>query len=143
MTFTFPPEEPGNVTPMNDAVASEDKVLEMVGLGARPEYCDASCRNVFTDDVRRILICRDCGKAIEPFTYMQRWAREGDQRMDHLKTLRLKINITTGELSMLEKRLDSVRGKLKREGHTQPEVERMAYRQEMDSAHYQAGPRRA
>lgn len=117
-----------NIVPIDENAAKE---LE-IRLKKEPHaYCESSCRNVFVVEGRRILECQDCGRAIEPFDHMLRWAREAWRCNEGLRAIRVQTKIAQAEFLRLEKAIDSIRGKLKRDGHPQSEDERAQFRNDL------------
>lgn len=124
-----PPE--CNILPIDEEAA---RVLEIQLLDQKIPYCENRCRNIWTDMHRRILICRDCGKAIEAFDYILQWEYEGDQRNKGLRGLKTKIKIAGAEFDELERRINNLRSCLKRAGEPQPQSEREEYRRALLNA---------
>lgn len=137
MNLTPPPpndtvESTDNIVGINPGI---DKELEILRVhNARKWPCSGIHKNVLVDAVSRTVTCRTCGFVIDPFEYMHDWAKEGDRRMRGLEVLKVKSRILNAEVATLIKRLESIRGKLKRSGHPQPDVERAAFHQNMSNA---------
>lgn len=125
---------PDNIVGINPEA---DRELEMLKVErARKWPCSGRHRKVFVDSVDRKLTCRTCGFVVDPFDYVEEWANDGERRMTGLQRIQTQAKLTAAELAKLTKQLESVRGKLKRDGFPQPEVERQAFKQALLNAEY-------
>lgn len=126
--------EPKNVIPID---VDADRELEITKLDqGKKRACTGRHRSVIVDSVSRTIACRHCGFTIDPFDYLKQWAEEGARRMEGLRGIEARRRIVYGECEALEKRLESVRGKLKREGFEQPQEERMDYKHRLLNAQW-------
>jgi hypothetical protein len=132
MTTSLTPEEPDNI------IAINPEALEILRakrtLGNYP--CIGIHKKVVVDPETRTITCDACKRTIDAFDYIAQWAEEGDRRMSAFKTLEAKRRIISAEVESLNARLESIRGKLKRDGFPQPQVERNAFRSALIMADY-------
>lgn len=138
MNLTPPPVEESiteaseNIVPMNEE-ATESLEIIMSDV-EKDKYCANHHGRVKVEKHRRLLICQDCGKAIDPFDYVLEWAQKGDRKMKALKFVEAKSRIAHRQFEHLETRIKNLRAQLKRMGHEQPKVEIMDYRHDLLNA---------
>jgi hypothetical protein len=123
------PERPGvpeNIVPISDEAEREIAITK--SNAHKDKYCSSHHGSVIVDSHTRTLECKECGKVIDAFDYLNEWAEKGHRHMAGLKLLEAKTRIAAGELRQLDKRIDNLRAQLKRMGHPQPEVERREYK---------------
>lgn len=125
---------PNNIVGINPDANRELEILKVER--ARQWPCPGRHKKILVDSVDRKLTCRSCGFVVDPFDYIEEWAKDGERRMTALKTIALKTKITAAELEKLTRQIESIRGKLKRDGFPQPEVERRAFKQALLKAEY-------
>lgn len=89
--------------------------------------CIGIHRHIIVNSEKRTIRCDECGCTVDPFDYLERWAREGDRRMQALKVISIKTNVTAAECRDLERKVKNLRQRLKRAGFPQPSVERNEY----------------
>ena len=88
--------------------------LEITSKEQKRPYCLKQCKNVQVDDIKRHIVCTDCGRAMEAFDYVMRWAAKGDSRMRALKELDVEITKKNAQLSELKSAVQNVKAQLKR-----------------------------
>lgn len=89
--------------------------------------CYGQHRNITVDDQTRTVTCQTCGYAVDPFDYLSAWAASGDRRMEALKAIEIRIEITSAEHDDLMRKVKNMRATLIRRGHPQPDVERQHF----------------
>lgn len=121
---------------MNDETPEPEKIISIfpddeleLQMVKRPgDYpCCGNHKLVTIDSKNRTVTCNSCGFTVDAFDYLLSWAQEGDRRMSALKNLEAKARIYRAECGDLRRKCDNLRGRLKRAGFPQPEVERDAY----------------
>lgn len=127
------PEPVSNIIAINPAV---DAILEIQNKRTE-EYskCPGHHKSIVVDSKTRTVQCQHCGYTIDPFEYLEAWAKTGERRMDELKTIAVKIRVTNAEHEDLLRKVKNLRAQLKRAGHPQPELERREYDRERYNAY--------
>lgn len=123
--MTMEPTEPDNVIALNKASVAHLEILKK----ARAEKftCYGIHKRVVVDSETRTVECATCGRIVDAFDYLEQWATEGDRRMEELKAIRVQIKIANTELRDLGRKLNNMRGALKRGGQPQTKEERAVY----------------
>lgn len=118
-------EEPTNIVPINEKAA---KALQ-VTLANQEKWreCIGRHEHIVVDAKNRSIQCHDCGATLDPFDVLYDAAQEHKSIDAWLEQLKGQKSVLRAEVDILERRLASVRGKLKREGIPQPEQERWEY----------------
>lgn len=124
------PHKPPVDEPPAEAPPDEGKIIDLRGNPLEIEkaktdpvkYCLSNHKAVFVDEHDRIVYCKECGKTIEAFDYIMGWAREGERRMQRLKSLDDEIRITFTKLEDVKKALAREKAKVRRVNPDAPEV---------------------
>lgn len=130
------PDVAKNVIAINPDIDAELAIQR--ANGEKKYKCSLQHKSVLVDPINRTVTCQTCGYVIDAFDYLLSWADEADRRMRGLKGLAVKDRLMRGEIAKLERQLESIRGKLKREGFPQPQVERWAFKNEITNAQWKA-----
>ena len=118
-------DQPTNIVAIDD---ESDKILQVtLGDQARWQKCVSRHNNIAVDEKHRYIQCQDCGSMLDPFDLLLDVAKKGKHVWDWVDHLEGKRRTLDGLVSILEKRLESVRGKLKREGHAQDPQEKWEF----------------
>jgi len=96
--------------------------LEMTEVERKSDYCMSHHKKVEVDEHERLIICKECGKVIDPFDYMLGWAREGTRRMQRLKSLDDEIRHKHNELETMKAVLAREKSKVRKINPDAPEV---------------------
>jgi hypothetical protein len=119
------PDEPSNIVALN---ADAAKDLEIRQRNQQNKYdCPGLHRSIEVDSVTRTVTCTACGFVVDPFDYLLHWARDGERRMQGLKTIQIKTKICQAEYDDLTRKIKNLRQQLKRAGQPQPVTERQQY----------------
>lgn len=119
------PTEPSNIIAINGVVAEQ---LEIERKAQDANYpCAGIHKNVLVDSEQRTLTCKDCGFVVDPFAYVESWAKEGDRRMTGLKNIEVRRKIAQSEHDDLMRKIKNLRQRLKRAGEPQTPKERYEY----------------
>lgn len=105
MLLTPPPLPETNIISFRSGKPVDD---ELALTAQRAPWCEKQCRQVIVDEKTRMLECRHCGRQIDPFDYLYKWAQDGDRRMSILKDLDTSIKVKTAQLEELKKRVKYV-----------------------------------
>ncbi len=89
--------------------------------------CFGVHKQVIVDSVKRTVTCEHCKFTVDPFTYLAEWAKEGDRRMNGLKTIEIQRRIAQSEHDDLMRKIKNLRQRLKRAGEPQLPVERLHF----------------
>ena len=133
--MNIPYIEPSNIVAINP---DHEKELEILMAERKHRPCSGIHKQIEVDSDTRTIICTACKTVVDPFEYLETWAREGERKMDGLKGIDAKCRVAANELAQLLKRIDSIRGQLKRAGHPQTQLERAEFKNEMSNAGYRA-----
>ena len=114
------PEEPFNVVPLNP---DDERELDVARKDPGTYKC-GFCECVDLDPVKRIITCRRCGFVVDPFDYLDGWAKEGHRFMSGLNGLKARTRILRAQHDDLERRVKNLRATLKRAGHPQTAKEK-------------------
>lgn len=78
------------------------------------ECCGSGCKRVAAIEKTRLCECLDCGRTIDPFDYLIRWAREGDRRLSGLRQMDMEIEDKGKTLEQLKGQIRNARAQLRR-----------------------------
>lgn len=108
-------EENSNPERSNIVLLRSGKPLELstrkMEVGKK---CFIKCKIVHVDEHNRLLECKECGRAIDPFDYLWQWAVEGDRRMADLKHVTDEIRVKNNELYDLKRQISNAKSQLRR-----------------------------
>lgn len=109
---------PNNVVAINEDAAKHLEILrhERAAEAELHTRCYGVHKQVVVDPITRTIECQHCKRVIDPFEYLDAWAKEGDRRMTGLKGLDIKLRLRNAEVSDLERKIKNLRSTLKRLG---------------------------
>lgn len=114
--------DPDDILPSNVVAINDDasKHLEILRAEKQEESMLVRCyglhKQVEVDGITRTIKCMKCGRTLDPFDYLEQWAKEGDRRMTGLKGLDIQLRVRNAELRDLERKVGNLRSALKRLG---------------------------
>jgi hypothetical protein len=118
-------DHPSNIVPIDE---ESDKLLQVtLADQERWHKCIRRHEHILVDEKNRYVQCQDCGAMLDPFDLLLSAAKKGQHVWDWVDHLEAKRSTLEGLVHVLEKRLESVRGKLKREGHPQDPREKWEF----------------
>lgn len=92
-----------------------------------PDGSFCRCRSVELCEHTRTITCSACGKVIDAFDYLAKWANEGGSAREAIKNLQIQRQISQAELDDLNRQIKNARATLKRLGAPQSEKEKHDY----------------
>ncbi len=117
MEIPNPTSLPPNVIPMNGHGVDIIKKASTL-----PTWCEAQCRHIEVDTEYRIIKCVSCGRVIDAFEYLAKWANESDRQFGRLKEQETEVRKRNSELSILKHAITRERSKLRRVNRNSPEL---------------------
>lgn len=118
-------DEPTNIVAIDE---ESDKLLQVtLADQQRWHQCIRRHEHILVDEKNRYIQCQDCGAMLDPFQLLLSVAKKGAHVWDWVNHLEAKRSTLEGLVHVLEKRLESVRGKLKREGQPQDSNEKWEF----------------
>lgn len=117
-------EPPGNIIAINPEVAKDIEIRRKQSIALK---CSGHHKSIVVDPVERVVKCRTCGFAVDPFDYLLDWANDVERRLTGLQHIEIQRKIAQAEHDDLMRKISNLRARLKRKGFPQPEVERQEY----------------
>lgn len=118
------PAEPSNIIALNGSVESQ---FEITRKERAKEYQCTRHKRVVIDSEMRTVTCRDCGYIVDPFAYIEQWAKEGESRMEELKSVEIRCRVLRAEEYDLNRKVKNLRQRLKRAGEPQSDHDRREF----------------
>lgn len=129
-----PPTMPQSAEAPDKIIDLRGEPLEITSSANEPAgYCMSHCKRIVVDEDTRTIECKECGRIVEPFDYLAGWAKEGDRRMERLKSLDVEITKTNAELFSIKQVLARERAKVRRINPDAPEV--MTWKRQLQTRH--------
>lgn len=119
-------DQPTNIVPIDEKAAQALQVT--LANQDRWRECIGRHEHIVVDAKNRTVQCHDCGAIIDPFEFLLDAAQSGKSILDWIDHIKGQRGVLQAEVDILERRLASVRGKLKREEHAQPDQEKWEFR---------------
>lgn len=138
----LPPAQP-EIVDLDNVVAinpDSEKELEITRkrISERFMKCSGIHGQILVDSKTRTIQCSKCGFVIDPFEYIDQWAREGESRMDGLEGIKVRTRIARMEYEDLQRKIKNARSVLKRSGQPQSMEERGFWQNEAYRAEHAA-----
>ena len=83
-------------------------------LRRKEGFCDCMNQPVLVDERRRMLECRTCGAAIDPYEFMRHWAGMGWMYADRLHYGKAEYETLLSKIAEAEKVLANLKGRIRR-----------------------------
>lgn len=77
-------------------------------------FCFNCFHRIYVSEEERIVECKSCGRVIDAFDYLLKWAKDGARRMDNLTVLDADIKRKSAELESLKSSIASARASLRK-----------------------------
>lgn len=88
-------------------------------------YC--GCKSVELCEFTRTITCAKCGRVIDAFDWLTKWANEAGSVAEQIKQLKIQRQVSQEELDDLNRQIKNARATLKRLGSPQSEKEKHDY----------------
>lgn len=96
--------------------------LEMKEIERKSDFCSSHHKKINVDEHERMIVCRECGKVIDPFNYILGWAREGTRRMQRLDAMDAEIRTKHQQLEEVKTALAREKARVRKINPDAPEV---------------------
>lgn len=120
-----PPKPPESDPPREESKIIDIRTQEPLTIQLsddKPPYCHSQHKSITVDEQTRLVECRECGQVLDPFDYLLKWARKGDQRLGRLRSLDDEIRMKENDLEAVKAALAREKARVRQINPDAPEV---------------------